>query len=255
MVDIVPLSSYPSYIDLLPSIQTCNITNLPENYFLKYYLYHALTWPQLSFVAVVRPKNGYKSGLGVGGAGAAGDISGQYPKVVGYVLAKMEEEPSDGLQHGHITSLSVMRTHRRLGIAERLMRMSQLAMAESHRANYVSLHVRVSNTAALRLYRDTLGFEVEKVESKYYADGEDAYAMHLNLQKHWLDWKAIEKRDRENEKAEGKGEDDENADEGDEVGELGKKEDGKTGEKMMKVKVGRGLGVGDLVERNESQQS
>jgi peptide alpha-N-acetyltransferase len=123
MVDIVPLSSYPSYIDLLPSIQTCNITNLPENYFLKYYLYHALTWPQLSFVAVVRPKNGYKSGGS--GPGIAGDISGQYPKVVGYVLAKMEEEPTDGVQHGHITSLSVMRTHRRLGIAERLMRMSR----------------------------------------------------------------------------------------------------------------------------------
>lgn len=127
MVDILPLSSYPSYIDLLPSIQTCNITNLPENYFLKYYLYHALTWPQLSFVAVVRPKNGYKNGSGTGGSGAgfAGDVAGQYPKVVGYVLAKMEEEPSDGVQHGHITSLSVMRTHRRLGIAERLMRMSR----------------------------------------------------------------------------------------------------------------------------------
>lgn len=122
MVDIVPLSSYPSYIDLLPSIQTCNITNLPENYFLKYYLYHALTWPQLSFVAVVRPRNGYKTGSS---GGVAGDMSGQYPKVVGYVLAKMEEEPSDGVQHGHITSLSVMRTHRRLGIAERLMRMSR----------------------------------------------------------------------------------------------------------------------------------
>ena len=122
MVDIVPLSSYPSYIDLLPSIQTCNITNLPENYFLKYYLYHALTWPQLSFVAIVRPKGGYKAGTG---RGAAGDVSGQYPKVVGYVLAKMEEEPTDGKQHGHITSLSVMRTHRRLGIAERLMRMSR----------------------------------------------------------------------------------------------------------------------------------
>ena len=122
MVDIVPLSSYPSYIDLLPSIQTCNITNLPENYFLKYYLYHALTWPQLSFVAVVRPKGGYKAGTSKAGAG---DLSGNYPKVVGYVLAKMEEEPTDGLQHGHITSLSVMRTHRRLGIAERLMRMSR----------------------------------------------------------------------------------------------------------------------------------
>ena len=125
MVDIVPLSSYPSYIDLLPSIQTCNITNLPENYFLKYYLYHALTWPQLSFVAVVRPKNGYAKSNGIAGAGAAGNVAGEYPKVVGYVLAKMEEEPTDGMQHGHITSLSVMRTHRRLGIAERLMRMSR----------------------------------------------------------------------------------------------------------------------------------
>ena len=124
-------------------------------------------------------------------------------------------------------------------------------MAESHRAHYVSLHVRVSNVAALRLYRDTLGFEVEKVESKYYADGEDAYAMRLNLQSQWLDWKAIEARDRENAKNE---EDDEAQDEGDEVGELGKKEDGKD-EKMVRVKVGRGLGVGDLVEKNESQQS
>jgi len=43
---------------------------------------------------------------------------------VGYVLAKMEEEPADGVQHGHITSLSVMRTHRRLGLAEKLMRQS-----------------------------------------------------------------------------------------------------------------------------------
>lgn len=43
---------------------------------------------------------------------------------MGYVLAKMEEDPADGIQHGHITSLSVMRTHRRLGIAEKLMRQS-----------------------------------------------------------------------------------------------------------------------------------
>ncbi|KAF3004740.1 N-terminal acetyltransferase A complex catalytic subunit ard1 [Penicillium rubens] len=243
MVDIVPLSSYPSYIDLLPSIQTCNITNLPENYFLKYYLYHALTWPQLSFVAVVRPRGGYKSSP----AGIAGNVSGEYPKVVGYVLAKMEEEPTDGLQHGHITSLSVMRTHRRLGIAERLMRMSQRAMAESHRAHFVSLHVRMSNVAALRLYRDTLGFEVEKVEDGYYADGEDAYAMRLNLQSMWLDWKAIEKRDAENNKE--KNGEEGNEDEGEEVGDLGKKD----AEKMIRVKVGRGLGVGDLVEKNESK--
>ncbi|OJZ88020.1 hypothetical protein ASPFODRAFT_129596 [Aspergillus luchuensis CBS 106.47] len=222
MVDILPLSSYPSYIDLLPSIQTCNITNLPENYFLKYYLYHALTWPQLSFVAVV----------------------------VGYVLAKMEEEPTDGVPHGHITSISVMRTHRRLGIAERLMRMSQRAMAECHRAQYVSLHVRVSNKAALHLYRDTLGFQVDSVESKYYADGEDAYAMRMDLSGMFINWAEIERKDRE--RAE---KDEKDADEGDEVGELGKKEEKESTEKMVKVKVGRGLGVGDLVEKNEAQAS
>ncbi|KAL3480080.1 acyl-CoA N-acyltransferase [Aspergillus californicus] len=236
MVDILPISSYPSYIDLLPAIQTCNITNLPENYFLKYYLYHALTWPQLSFVAVVRPRNGYKNG----------SVAGEYPKVVGYVLAKMEEEPTDGVQHGHITSLSVMRTHRRLGIAERLMRMAQRAMSECHRASFVSLHVRVSNTAALRLYRDTLGFQVDSVESKYYADGEDAYAMRMDLSGMWLDWAEIERQDRLRH-----GGDEKEADEGDEVGDVGKKDE----ERKIKVKVGRGLGVGDLVEKNEAAAS
>lgn len=96
----------------LPLIQHANIENLPENYFLKYYLYHALSWPQLSYVAVdvSRPRRSPY----------------EYPKIVGYVLAKMEEEPTDGVQHGHITSLSVMRTHRRLGIAEKLMRQSRM---------------------------------------------------------------------------------------------------------------------------------
>lgn len=79
---------------------------------MKYYLYHALSWPQLSFVAVdvSRPKK----------------TPYDYPRIVGYVLAKMEEDPPDGIQHGHITSLSVMRTHRRLGIAEKLMKQSRM---------------------------------------------------------------------------------------------------------------------------------
>jgi len=36
----------------IPHVQQANITNLPENYFCKYYMYHALSWPQLSYVAV-----------------------------------------------------------------------------------------------------------------------------------------------------------------------------------------------------------
>lgn len=148
-------------------------------------------------------------------------------------------------------------------------------MAETNAAHFVSLHVRVSNQAALHLYRDTLGFEVEKVESKYYADGEDAYAMHLDLRNLHIDWAGVENRDKERwskeeeekEKKEGGkdggGGDGEPGDEGDEVGELGRKkkkeeekeeEEKKKKERMVKVKVGRGLGVGDLVERSEVKQ-
>lgn len=136
-------------------------------------------------------------------------------------------------------------------------------MAESHRAHYVSLHVRVSNTAALHLYRDTLGFEVERVESKYYADGEDAYAMRRDLKSMWVDWSEDDNSQSQSQKEpkkEGEAEksgdgDGEHPDEGDAVGSLGKKEDGKEKEKMVRVKVGRGLGVGDLVERNETVKS
>jgi N-alpha-acetyltransferase 10/11 len=54
-------------------------------------------------------------------------------------------------------------------------------MVETYQAKYVSLHVRVSNVAARHLYEDTLGFKNEKTEAKYYADGEDAFCMRLDL--------------------------------------------------------------------------
>ena len=78
------------------------------------------------------------------------------------------------------------------------------------------------------------------MEPKYYADGEDAYSMKMNLNplRELLE--------------------DTYSDEGEEVGDVGEKADletrGEKGkEKKRKVKVGRGLGVGDLVERNESR--
>lgn len=126
---------------------------------------------------------------------------------------------------------------------------TERAMAESHRAEYVSLHVRVSNKAALHLYRDTLGFEVENVESKYYADGEDAYAMKLDLKRLWP---SDDDDNDDDDLANSAQKDESHGDEGEPVGELGKKDDGADKQKLMKVKVGRGLGVGDLVEKNEA---
>ena len=41
----------------------------------------------------------------------------------------------------------------------------------------VTLHVRVSNIAALKLYRDKLRYQVAEISEGYYADGENAYLM------------------------------------------------------------------------------
>jgi peptide alpha-N-acetyltransferase len=95
------------------AIQACNLHNLPENYQMKYYMYHALSWPELLYVA------------------EADD-----GKIVGYVMAKMEDEDleKDEPIHGHITSISVLRSHRKLGIATKLMRASQFAMSSIYDA-------------------------------------------------------------------------------------------------------------------------
>ena len=119
-------------------------------------------------------------------------------------------------------------------------------MFETYNAVYVSLHVRVSNIAALALYRDTLGFKVGGTEPKYYADGEDAFSMRMDLD--YLREEALDAED-------SAGEDTAGQDEGGEVGSAGKAGEvdaSKKKEKKRKVKVGRQLGVGELVERNES---
>ena len=41
--------------------------------------------------------------------------------------------------------------------------------------------MRVSNEAAIHLYRDVLKYEEVGVEAKYYADGEDAYNMRMTF--------------------------------------------------------------------------
>jgi N-alpha-acetyltransferase 10/11 len=153
-------------------------------------------------------------------------------------------------------------------------------MVETFGAHYVSLHVRVSNEAAIHLYRHTLGFQTDKTEAKYYADGEDAFSMRLELafiREQLRAAAAAAEADKpgaaaalEENEVKSVGVDDHG-----EVGEEGaktlpaeaaaaaekkkKKEKGPaaaaTGDKKRKVKVGRALGVGELVERDESKHS
>jgi peptide alpha-N-acetyltransferase len=141
--------------DDLFQMQKTNLLCLPENYQFKFYMYHYLSWPSLLHVAE--------------------DNDG---KIVGYVLAKLEEEDiKPGEIQGHITSISVLRTYRRLGVARKLMEHAINMLQEYFEADFVSLHVRVSNRPALILYHEKLGFEIRGIEKNYYNDAEDAYKM------------------------------------------------------------------------------
>ena len=126
------------------------------SYQLKYYMYHILAWPQLLHVAE--------------------NHKGQ---IVGYVLAKMEDDANP--PHGHITSLAVLRTHRKCGLATKLMQQAHARMQEAFGATYCSLHVRYTNVAAFHLYSQTLGYRIDEIEKGYYADGEDAYSMKMEF--------------------------------------------------------------------------
>jgi len=149
-------------------MQAANLHNLPENYAMKFWIYHALTWPQISFVAEDHKR-----------------------RIVGYVLAKIDNENENDTVsskndkeseiRGHINSISVLRSSRRLGLAKKLMLLSQEAMFTIYKASTVTLHVRRSNLAAIGLYKDSLGFTVQKIEKGYYGDGEDALSMQLCL--------------------------------------------------------------------------
>lgn len=91
-------------------------------------------------------------------------------KVVGYV----------GMHHiideGYITNIAVTESHRRQGIANRLMR-EILSYAEENDLRMVTLEVRPSNTAAVAMY-ESLDFEQTGQRRDYYANPtEDALIM------------------------------------------------------------------------------
>ena len=60
---------------------------------------------------------------------------------------------------GQITSVAVCREYRRLGLANKLMRQSQIKMIELYNCKTCALHVRESNYAARHMYEEVLGFK------------------------------------------------------------------------------------------------
>lgn len=150
-------------------------------------IYHLMSWPQLSYVA--EDHKGRIVGYVLSKMWARLNssriiLSSSHLPLVG--RDEPDEDNPEGETHGHVNSISVLREYRRLGIARKMMLLSRLcyrfgffdrgtqryfsaedAMEKIYGAAYCSLHVRKSNKAAIALYKETLGFEVAKVEKKY----------------------------------------------------------------------------------------
>lgn len=141
------------------AMQRINEAVLPENYPRQFYAQMLADWPGLQLVAC---------------APGPADASSADGPVIGYCLAKME-----GAARGHITSIAVLPAYRNCGCATAIMREVTAQMRGRYRATSVTLNVRKSNVAALRVYTQKLGYLTEAVYSRYYQDGEDA--LHLAL--------------------------------------------------------------------------
>jgi ribosomal-protein-alanine N-acetyltransferase len=105
-------------------------------------------------------------------------------EVVGYIMCRIEVGLSNfgfsGLmKKGHIVSVAVTPSHRRKRIGEALI-MKAMEGMKQYGAKQCYLEVRITNTPAVSLYKK-LGFDVTRTIKGYYADGEDAYVMSLNL--------------------------------------------------------------------------
>jgi ribosomal-protein-alanine N-acetyltransferase len=99
-----------------------------------------------------------------------GAIDADENRLVGYLII------SRYVDAWHVMNLAVAESHRRRGIATRLMeRLFDLTAGDGRRG--YTLEVRVSNEAAIKLY-ESLGFRARGVRRGYYTDNrEDALIM------------------------------------------------------------------------------
>lgn len=204
------------------AIQRCNLATLPENYSSNFYINHLRQWPDLALVAEhVKPSSAPSFGKKNPNPFDLYDPSQTQNEIVGYVLGKVEETtvslPSSRVEEdseqnhsdptlgqgffsyrknnslqttekrtemmGHVTSLAVLSNYRRRGLAAMLMKQLHFHMEEGYNADGVGLHVRVSNTAARRLYCEGMDYGVVDVIRGYYQDGEDAFYMRKTFKK------------------------------------------------------------------------
>jgi ribosomal-protein-alanine N-acetyltransferase len=105
-------------------------------------------------------------------------------KIIGYVMCKIEFGFSNFrklgfVKKGHVVSIAIVEEHRGRKVGTILMEEAINGLV-SRRTEEIYLEVRVSNSAAIKMY-EKLNFNVRSKLKSYYRDGEDAYLMALEL--------------------------------------------------------------------------
>lgn len=156
----------------IAAIRDCNLRNLPENYSDDFFKRHLNTWPALSIVAV---KDDELIGYALGRSEVSRD------KVVSTEGNKFSYVSPTPRYNGHVTSLAVHPPFRGLGVAKSLMQSLHTQMLAVHGISEVSLHCRVSNLAAIKLYSEFFSYSCASRVPHYYEDSEDAWMMKSDL--------------------------------------------------------------------------
>ena len=148
---IVRLAELSDINDIIKINRLC----LPENYSFDFF-YRILS--EFGFACVV------------------GEVDG---KVVGYLLSRLERPFSTfiGLNSskGHVISIAVIPGHRKKGLGSKIMKYGMQKLIE-HNVDTIYLEVRVSNVAAVEMYKK-LGYYIKREFKHYYRDGESAFVM------------------------------------------------------------------------------
>ncbi|RLI31849.1 ribosomal-protein-alanine N-acetyltransferase [Candidatus Bathyarchaeota archaeon] len=145
----------------LGKVITINRLCLPENYSPEFFLEIYRNYPETFIVA---------------------EYNGE---VVGYIMVRIETGFSDFhrfklTRKGHVVSIAVLPEHRLKGVGKSLLLTAMEKMVEHYKCQETFLEVRVSNTAAISLYKK-LGYKEIRRIPYYYLDGEDAYLMSRKL--------------------------------------------------------------------------
>ncbi|MEM2093974.1 MAG: ribosomal protein S18-alanine N-acetyltransferase, partial [Candidatus Bathyarchaeia archaeon] len=140
----------------LDEVVRINWTCLPENYDNSFFMDIYYRFPRTFIVAKVGEK------------------------VVGYIMCRTETGFSERkrfsiTRKGHIVSIAVLPEYRNRGIGSSLVEKAIERLKEYH-ATEIFLEVRVSNKAAINLYKK-FGFSTSREILGYYRDGETALVM------------------------------------------------------------------------------